>query len=350
MRYLTKLTQASVALMGAGLLLRVLRRPKPFDFVGKSVVIVGGSRGLGLVMARQLADQGARLTLLARDRDELMRARQELSARGADVLTLPCDIRDEEAVPEAMARVVGQFGRIDVLINDAGVIQVGPVEHMTLDDFDDAMETHLWGPFYTMQAAIPYMRSQGGGRIVNISSIGGKVAIPHLAPYSASKFALVGLSDAFRAELAKDNILITTVCPGLMRTGSPPNAFVKGQHRLEYALFTILDALPLTSTSAEHAASQILAACQRGDAQLIITIQAKLLVLAQVLFPELTASVMALVGRWLPGPNGAEGAERKTGWESQSALAPSILTRLSDQATARNNEWDDDHAPLISPN
>ena len=117
-----------------------------------------------------------------------------------------------------------------MLINNAGVIQVGPIEHMTIADFEEAMAVHFRGPLYTMSATIPYMRRQGGGRIVNIASIGGLVAVPHLAPYSASKFALVGLSDALRAELAKNNIQITTVSPGLIRTGSAPNALFKGRH------------------------------------------------------------------------------------------------------------------------
>jgi short-subunit dehydrogenase len=101
------------------------------------------------------------------------------------------------------------------------------------------MAIHFWAPFYAMQAVLPQMRERGAGRIVNISSIGGKVAVPHLAPYCASKFALVGLSKAMRIELAKDNIFVTTVCPGLMRTGSHVNAVFKGQNEKEFAWFSI---------------------------------------------------------------------------------------------------------------
>src|SRR5262249_52903527 len=143
--------------------------------------------------------------------------------------------------------VWNHFGPIDVLINNAGVIEVGPLETMTLQDFEEAMRTHFWGPVYTTMAVLSEMRYRGGGRIVNISSIGGKVSVPHLVPYCASKFALCGLSEGLRAELAKDNILVTTVIPGLMRTGSPPNATFKGRHREEYAWFSISDALPVVS-------------------------------------------------------------------------------------------------------
>src|SRR5918912_3423887 len=129
---------------------------------------------------------------------------------------------------------------------------------MTLEDFEQAMAVHFWGPLYATLAVLPQMRARRDGRIVNISSIGGKVSVPHLVPYSASKFALAGLSDGLRAELSKENVIVTTVCPGLMRTGSPRNATFKGKHRDEYAWFSISDALPLTSMSAERAARQII--------------------------------------------------------------------------------------------
>ncbi len=316
-----------------------------FNFMGSAVVITGGSRGLGLALARALAGEGARLALLAEDPLELARAEAELSAAGAEVFALPCDVRDQAAVESAIDRAARRYGQIDVLINNAGVIQVGPVEHMTLADFEDAMSIHLWGPLYAILAALPHMRRRGGGRIVNISSIGGKIAVPHLLPYSASKFALVGLSDGLRAELAKDGIRVTTVCPGLMRTGSHSNAFFKGRHRAEYTWFAILDALPITSTSVQSAVRQILEACRTGRPELIITPQARLAVMVQALFPNLTAHLLNLFGRLLPRPLLQEGpgrayfsAESWTGWDSTSTLAPSMLTALADRASVANNE------------
>lgn len=338
MKGTARLASLFVAGVGAGTALRRLRSREAIDFSGKSVVITGGSRGLGLVMARQLAAEGANLTLLARNPDELKRAEQDVTRHGGQVLTVTCDVRDRDEVERAIQQVIERFGRVDVLINNAGVIQVGPVEHMALEDFENAMAIHMWGPLYTMLAVTPHMRLQGGGRIVNISSVGGKVAVPHLLPYSASKFALVGLSDGMRAELAKDNIQVTTVCPGLMRTGSPPNVTVKGQHRSEYAWFTIADSLPLVSIGAESAAKQIIDACRHGDAALTITPQAKLIAVANNLFPGLVAGIMALTSRLLPGPTSQQGDEAKTGWESQSAVVPSILTRTTYRAAAENNE------------
>jgi len=229
------------------------------------------------------------------------------------------------------------YGGVDVLINNAGVIQVGPVEVMTLADYEEAMKTHFWGPLYATLAVLPSMRRRGRGRIVNISSIGGKIGVPHLVPYSASKFALVGLSEGLRAELAKDGIVVTTVCPGLMRTGSPRNATFKGQHRAEYAWFSISDASPVASMQAERAARQIIAATRRGDAEVILSLQAILAVKFHQLFPELSADVWGLINRPLPAA-GRIGQKRAKGNDSQSELSPSWLTALGDRAAERNNE------------
>jgi NAD(P)-dependent dehydrogenase (short-subunit alcohol dehydrogenase family) len=328
-----------IAAAGAGAILarKAIRQRKAISFYDTSVLITGGSRGLGLVIARELAAEGANLTIMARDTQEVERAAQELAGQGARVLALRGDVRDQSIAQEAVDRAIAQYGRVDVLINDAGIIQAGPVEHMTIQDFEDALAVHLWGPIYTTMAVLPHMRRQGGGRIVNISSIGGKIAVPHLLPYCTSKFALVGFSDGMRAELAKDDIFVTTVCPGLMRTGSHVNALFKGQHKREFAWFTLLDALPLSSVNARTAAHQIVEACRVGAPQLIVSPQAKMIAYFSALFPDLMADAMQLMNRLLPGPTNARGDFVKTGWESQSAVAPSLLTRLADRATQANN-------------
>jgi NAD(P)-dependent dehydrogenase (short-subunit alcohol dehydrogenase family) len=283
--------------------------------------------------------EGARLVICARDEAELDRAFQELSARGAPVLAVPCDITNQEQVRAAVDAVLDRWGRIDVLINNAGTISVGPVETMTAEDYEHAMRTHFWGPLYLILAVLPGMRQRRDGRIVNVSSIGGKVSVPHLVPYNASKFALVGLSEGLRAELAKDGVVVTTVCPGLMRTGSPRNAQFKGQHQAEYAWFKIGDPLPIVTISAEKAARQIIAACRRGAAEVVLTPLAKLGVTIHDLFPGLTADVLGLINRLLPGPGGI-GQARAPGKESESGLAPSWLTALTDRAAIQNNEVD----------
>lgn len=308
-----------------------------YDLKHKTVLITGGSRGLGLVMAREFAREGARLVLCARDEQELEQAQLDLQKLDAEVMVVPCDVRNRADVNTMIATVNSRFGGIDVLINNAGVIQVGPIEVMTHEDFELAMQAHFWGPLNTIMAVLPSMRQRRTGRIVNISSIGGKVSVPHLVPYSASKFALVGLSKGLRSELMKDGIKVTTVCPGLMRTGSPRNADFKGKHEFEYAWFSISDALPLLSVSAENAARQIVRACKRGDAELVISVPAKIAVLFDALFPEAMSQMLALTNRVLPAAGGV-GTEQRKGRESTSAWSPSWLTTLNEEAALRNNE------------
>jgi NAD(P)-dependent dehydrogenase (short-subunit alcohol dehydrogenase family) len=327
--------------VGAGLVAgaRRIRRREPLDFRGKSVLVTGGSRGLGLLMARELAAEGARLTILARDAAELDLARRELAAiGGARVLALPCDVRDPDEAAWAVAAAVERFGRLDVLINNAGVVQVGPFEHMTTADFEEALAVHFWGPLHLIEAALPHLRAQGGGRIVNIASIGGKVAVPHMLPYTASKFALVGLSNGLQAELARQGVYVTTVCPGLMRTGSHVNAQFKGRRAEEFAWFAVSDALPLASIDGRRAARRILEACRWGEPHLIVTPQARLAAAAATIFPGLTARALQLVNRLLPDPAGSDGDDARPGWQNESRWAPSLLTRLGDRAAVENNE------------
>jgi NAD(P)-dependent dehydrogenase (short-subunit alcohol dehydrogenase family) len=323
---------------GAVVAARGLRWRRAIDLAGRTVLITGGSRGLGLAIAREMGRQGARVTLAARDGRELDRARSLLAESGIDAAIVVCDVSDRVESERLVGDVMAREGRLDVVVNNAGLIQVGPFEHMDVSDYQHAMATHFWGPLYIMRAAVPHMRAQGGGRIVNISSIGGKIGVPHLAPYCASKFALTGLSTSLRAELVKDGILVTTVSPGLMRTGSPFNAWFKGRHRDEFTWFAISDSLPLMSIGAGRAASQIVEACRHGDAELCVGWPATLAVVANAIVPAVVASGMALANRLLPGPIDARGDEAHNGWQSASRWAPSLLTRLTDRSAVENNE------------
>ena len=308
-----------------------------FDLKDKVVLITGGSRGLGLVLAREFASEGARIAICARDGEELAAAKEDLEARGAEVFDALCDVRNQDEINQLVGDVCMRFGQIDVLVNNAGVIQVGPLTAQTEQDFEDAMAIHFWAPYHMINTVLPIMRGAGAGRIINIASIGGKIAVPHLAPYCASKFALVGLSSALHVELAKENIYVTTVCPGLMRTGSHVNAYFKGQNKKEFALFSIANALPVSSVSAESAARQIVAAAKRGDAEAVISVQAKLAAKMNALFPEMTAEILSLVNRLLPSNGGIRTAKVR-GKESESWLAPSILTAMADREIIENNE------------
>lgn len=326
--------------LGLGGLLAYRRWFRPrYDFRDRTVLITGGSRGLGLLLARQLCDAGARVAVCARDLDELDRAFTDLSQRRSGrVIAVPCDVTQRDQVGRLVQVVTRRLGPIDVLINNAGIIGVGPMELQRVEDYEEAMRTHFWASLYTTLECLPGMRQRKAGRIVNIASIGGKVAIPHMMPYTASKFALVGLSSGLRAELADEGITVTTVCPGLMRTGSHLHAEFKGQNDREYAWFALGNSIPGMSINADRAAALILDACARGDAELTFTLPARLAVALQGLMPNLMADTFAVAERWLlPGPEGGIGAEKRSGAESRGVL-PGWVTTLTDSAAEKNNE------------
>ena len=289
-------------------------------------------------MAREFAAEGAHVVLVARDEDELARALDDLNGRGFDATAIACDITERSQIDRAVERVVAERGTIDVLVNNAGVIQVGPMAHMTIADFERAMATHFWGPLHTILAALPHMRRAGARRIVNISSIGGKIAVPHLLPYSASKFALTGLSEGLRSELAGEGFRVTTVCPGLMRTGSTYNAEFKGQHRREFAWFHLADSIPGLSVSAQRAARRIVDAARHGDAEVVISAPARLAVLLNGISPAFMASALTAGAKVLPAEDDKAGGEARSGWQSVSDAVPSAVTTLADRATLENNE------------
>src|SRR4030095_3431707 len=319
------------------LVLRLIRTAR-YSLRDKVVLITGGSRGLGLVVARQLCGAGGKGALIARDAEELGRTKAGLAQRGGGaVLTVQCDLLDAGQTESAVRQIIDRFGKIDILINGAGIIEVGPLEHMTREDFERAMRLHFWAPFELISQIVPEMRAWGGGRIVNISSICGKIAVTHLAPYSASKFALTGFSDALRAELARDNIHVTTVAPGMMRTGSHVNAKFKGKHDAEFGWFAASSGAPLISMNADRAARKILAACRRGQTSLTLTFAARTAILGNALFPNLTGYWMKIVNRFLPGAGTEEGNELRAGSQLRR-VTPQWLTRLADRATRRNNE------------
>jgi short-subunit dehydrogenase len=328
--------------LSSGAMLWVARtalRPRPeANLEGRSVLITGGSRGLGLVLAREFVARGAQVAIAARDMYELSRAKEALIRRGAaSVLTLPCDLTNTEQIAGMVRTTLEYFGHIDVLVNNAGIIQVGPAQEMTLEDYERAFKIHFWAPWHAIVAVLPDMRRRRAGRIINIASIGGKLSVPHLLPYNASKFALVGFSEGLRAELLREGIVVTTACPGPMRTGSPVNADFKGRHRQEHAWFSISSALPIFSIAAERAARAIIAASMRGDAEIVVTLPARIAAKLHGLFPGAAQDLLGFINRFLPEPGGI-GTHQAKGAESQSALSPSWLTALSDRAAQRNNQ------------
>ncbi len=306
---------------------RVVQHLRLADLTGQVVAITGGSRGLGLLLAREFAKQGCRIALCARDERELREAEHDLRNRGAHVLTVVCDVQERGAVDGFITAAAQRFGRVDILVNNAGVIQVGPLDSMTEADFASALDIMFWAPLHATRAVLPQMRARRSGRIVNITSFGGFVSVPHLLPYNCAKFAAVGLSQGLRAELARDGIRVTTIVPWTMRVGSHLNAEFRGQADLEFAWFSLGASVPGLSVSAQRAARQIVAATRRGEAVRMIGAPAKLLTRLHGLFPGLTANVLGWLNRALPDMVGTPGTGAR-GRDVAPQLRSSLLHML----------------------
>ena len=323
-----------------GLAARAGRRPRAMaDLTDEVALVTGGSRGLGLLIARELVCAGCTVVICARDGDELERARAILQEEGsAAVLAVRCDVSDRGAVENMVEDVSRRFGRVDILVNNAGIITGGPISAMAVEDFQASMDTIFWGTLYPTLAVLPAMQGRGTGRIVTITSVGGRVSIPHLLPYSCAKFATVGLSEGLHAELARDGITVTTVVPGLMRTGSAYQATIKGQQEAEYTWFALLDSLPLISMDAERAAKQIVEAMRRGAAECVVSLPAAALARLHGLFPGATADMLGLANRLLPRGGGQEAAAgREVHQRIGSTLLDALMT-LTRSAARRFNE------------
>lgn len=320
----------------------VLRRLRRMNLRDRVVLITGSSRGLGLLLASEFAHEGCRLVICARDMQELERARRELQRTEVEVLAVPCDLTDQGQVQNLVDSAMQRFGRVDILVNNAGIIHVGPLVTMTVQDFQEALKVMFWGMLHTTLAVLPQMVERKEGRIVNITSIGGKVSVPHLLPYNCAKFAAVGLSEGLRAELLKHGVRVVTIVPGLMRTGSYLNAFFKGRKEGEFGWFSLGATLPLISMSAVRAARQIVQAAQYGESERILSVPAKTLALFHGLFPGLTADLLGLVNRFvLPKAEMAETTKTR-GLHLQERIRSSIfnvLTGLGKSAAERFHQY-----------
>ena len=319
---------------------KALKRIRRESLENKGVLITGGSRGLGLVLARQLARNGAKVAICARDKQELEQAVNQIRAFGGDISAYVCDVSDREAVAAMVQEATTELDGIDILINNAGIIQVGPVASMKIEEYEEAMNINFWGAVYTTLAVLPQMKNRKRGNIVNITSIGGKVAIPHLLPYSVSKFAFVGFSEGLHAELKKDKVHVTTIYPGLMRTGSHHNIDVLGKNKMEFSLFSIVGTNPLVSVNAEKAARKIINAFRDKKTSYTLSLPATILAKTHGLFPGFTSDLLGYVNFGLPdSPKGDKEKLKLKGFESYSAVSPSLLTRLGDKAAVKNNEF-----------
>jgi short-subunit dehydrogenase len=297
------------------------------------------------LIARELARRGHRVVLCARDAEELERAAADLRHHGADVRTEVCDVSDNDAVTAMVQRVESRVGPIDTLVTVAGVIQVGPLDSLERAHFDEAVDIMLWGPVNCALAVAGRMRARGRGRIATITSIGGLVSVPHLLPYSTAKFGAVGFTQGLRAELAGTGVTVTTVAPGLMRTGSHLRATFTGNQPAEYAWFAPGASLPLLSMDAERAAAKIVDGVLAGRPMVVLTPLAKVAMRVAGVAPATTMRLMGVMGRMLPSaPDGGGTTETIEGREAERRLAPAsrrvlrALTVLGERAARRFHE------------
>jgi short-subunit dehydrogenase len=265
---------------------------------GAVVLVTGSSRGLGFGIASRFAkSKRIRLVLTARKAEELELAKAKLlklhkHMQPEDIHVIAADLADPSECKRLIGEILARFGRIDVLVNNAGIIEVGPAQVQPIEAFERAMQINCMAALHTTWAALPHLRQQqplAGSRraaIVNIASIGGKIAVPHMLPYTTAKFALVGFSEGLHAELHRDNILVTTVCPGLMRTGGEDHAEFVGNVEAEKRWFMFAAKTPVIATTVEHAANKIHRAVETNRAEITITPQAWLAARFAGLLPE----------------------------------------------------------------
>ena len=339
---------ATVGVGAAALAAAIVRQKRYFDLTAKVAIVTGGSRGIGLAIARELVARGAKVTLCARGEDDLRHAQEDLQGRGGDVLTVVCDVTQADEIQNVVQQTRERFGRIDVLVNNAALIAVGPHTNMTLADYRDAMDVVYEGPLLFMLDVLPEMRQRGSGRVVNVASFGGKMPSPHLAPYCAAKHALIGLSETLRTELVDDGVYVTTVCPGMVRSGSAlRSAKFKGQHAKERAWFTSGDVTPVLSIEPTRLAKRIVDAMVHGDAELITPFNAALTSSLHGAFPGISTEVATLLNRtMLPGRN--DGPDGNVGIRGDQLGTEGLPSAVLKQEARAEDEYQHGSRPPAS--
>lgn len=320
--------------VGALLLARSRQR---FRWEGKVALIVGGSRGLGLLLARRFGRKGAKVVLAARSEPELLAAQAELRGDGIEAEIAVADVADEAQASRMVELTIDRFGRLDVLVNAASIIQVAPLDALSKADLRAAMDVNFWGTVHACWAALPHL--ERGARIVNVTSIGGSIAMPHLLPYVCGKFAATGFSEGLQAETARRGLRVVTVSPWLMRTGSAPHALVKGRRKAEAALFHLAASLPFVTLDAGRAADRIVRATERGERFVTVGGLGKILRIAHAVAPGAAGAALGSIARLLPGaPKGAAAKPASEAHEHPSVWTRSPFTTLGRRASERNNE------------
>ena len=248
----------------------------------KVVLVTGASSGIGEATARELAERGAAVALVARSEEKLAVLERAISASGGRAISVPADVSDEEAVREMVGRVVGEFGALDVLANNAGLGLSGRVAELRAEDLRYLFEVNLIGPLNCIQAVLPHMKS--GGRIINVSSVVGKRAIPKVGGYCATKSALNALSDSLRVEISGRGITVTNVYPGTTRTPFRENSRRTKDEKRGWRPGGV---------TPEKVAAKVASAAEKGGRDVYVTTSDRLFVAGTALLPGLTDRVLS---------------------------------------------------------
>lgn len=248
---------------------------------GKVAVVTGASSGIGEAAALELASRGASVAAVARSAEKLEALARRTVASGGGIVAVGADVADRDSVGTMVGRVVGEFGRIDVLVNNAGLGLSGRVAELRAEDLRYVFEVNVIGPLNCAQAALPYMAR--GGRIVNVSSVVGKRAIPKVGGYCSTKFALNALSDALRVEVAERGVSVTSVYPGTTRTSFRDNSRRTRDEKRGWRP---------KGVPPERVAKKIADAAEKGPRDVYATLSDRLFVAGVTLFPGLTDRVL----------------------------------------------------------
>jgi short-subunit dehydrogenase len=197
--------------------------------MASTAIITGASQGIGKATALLFARQGYDLILAARQADRLESVAAEVQALGRSALAVPTDVRQPDQVNALVHKALDRYGAIDVLINNAGIYLLGPVEECSLSDWHQIIDTNLWGYIHMIQALLPHFLERGAGMIVNVGSIGGKIPIPYQVPYTTSKYAVTGLTESLHAELAPKGIHVCGIHPNFIKTNLMERAIFRGK-------------------------------------------------------------------------------------------------------------------------
>ena len=250
----------------------------------KVAIVTGGSRGLGLSIASAFAASGAKVVIAARDSDGLARAATELRARGADVLAVSADVTDDVQVARLIQQTIERYGRLDVLVNNAGRSSRGEIAATTPAEFYELLNLNFLGTVRCTRAALPYLLN-AGGHIVNIASLSAKTASPWMGAYPASKYPVAAYSQQLRLELGPNGLHVLLVCPGPIRGGGAGRDASQAAGLPESARKPAGGA-KLSTINPDYLAKKIVRSCERRKLELVMPARARLLFAVSQLFPR----------------------------------------------------------------